>query len=253
MGTIIKKISIITVCLNCSSTIERTCKSVLSQTYSNTEWIVIDGHSVDGTLKILDNYKEEISLLISELDSGIYEAMNKGIRLSTGEYIVFLNAGDTFYDQNTLKLVSLFFGPDLIYGKTIKRHKNFDELASYPKSLTKDYFLNYTLSHQSSYYKRNLFDRYGLYDEFYKIAGDYELYARLIHKEKFTSKYIDEPLSIFYLGGISSSCSDRDRLKLEQNTLRLKYFQNYKNSYKYLKYKARCIFKLLLSKLKYKR
>ena len=73
---------------------------------------MIDGHSVDGTLKILDNYKEEISLLISELDSGIYEAMNKGIRLSTGEYIVFLNAGDTFYDQNTLKLVSLFL--DLI-------------------------------------------------------------------------------------------------------------------------------------------
>ena len=188
--------------------------------------------------------------MISEPDSGIYEAMNKGIRLSTGEYIVFLNAGDTFYDQNTLKTVSGFFGPDLLYGKTVKRNGKNDELVSYPQSLSEDYLLNYTISHQSSYYQKNVFLKYGLYDEFYKIAGDYEFYARLIKEEKFSFRYIEEPLSIFYLDGISSDPLFRDRMKLEQHILRLKYFETYKKSYKYFKYKIRCLYQSLISKFR---
>jgi len=242
------KVSVITVCLNCSNTIERTCKSVMSQTYSNFEWIVIDGNSEDETLKILNRYKDNISILISEPDSGIYEAMNKGIRLSTGEYIVFLNAGDSFYDQHTLKTVSGFFGPELLYGKTVKRSCDNDKLVSYPEALSEDYLLNYTLSHQSSYYQKNVFLKYGLYDEFYKIAGDYEFYARLIKEEKFSFRYIEEPLSIFYLDGISNDPLFRDRMKLEQHTLRLKYFKDYKKSYKYFKYKTRRLYKDLLCK-----
>jgi glycosyltransferase involved in cell wall biosynthesis len=210
---------------------------------------VIDGKSEDGTLKILNRYKDKISILISEPDAGIYEAMNKGIRLSTGEYIVFLNAGDSFYDKNTLKTVSGFFGPKLLYGKTVKRSCDNDELVSYPKSISEDYLLNYTLPHQSSYYHKNVFLKYGLYDEFYKIAGDYEFYARLIKEEKFSSIYIEEPLSIFYLDGISNDPLFRDRMKLEQHTLRLKYFKSYKNSYKNFKYKIRCLYKTLSCKL----
>jgi glycosyltransferase involved in cell wall biosynthesis len=201
---------------------------------------------VDGTLEVLDNYKEKITHLISEKDSGIYEAMNKGIRLSTGEYIVFLNAGDSFYDQHTLKTVSGFFGPDLLYGKSVKRNGKNDELVSYPDSLSEDYLLNYTLPHQSSYYHKNVFLKYGLYDEFYKIAGDYELYARLIKEKKFNYRYIEEPLSIFYLDGISNDPLFRNRMKLEQHTLRLKYFKHYKNSYKYFKYKIRCLYKSIV-------
>jgi glycosyltransferase involved in cell wall biosynthesis len=210
---------------------------------------VVDGNSEDETLKILNRYKDNISILISEPDSGIYDAMNKGIRLSTGEYIVFLNAGDSFYDQHTLKTVSGFCGPSLLYGKTVKRNGKNDELVSYPESLSEDYLLNYTLSHQSSYNHKNVFLKYGLYDEFYKIAGDYEFYTRLIKEEKFSSRYIEEPLSIFYLDGISNDPLFRDRLRLEQHTLRLKYFKPYKKSYKYLKYKIRCLYKTLSCKL----
>lgn len=210
---------------------------------------MVDGNSEDETLKILNRYKDNISILISEPDSGIYDAMNKGIRLSTGEYIVFLNAGDSFYDQHTLKTVSGFCGPSLLYGKTVKRNGKNDELVSYPESLSEDYLLNYTLSHQSSYYHKNVFLKYGLYDEFYKIAGDYEFYARLIKEEKFSSRYIEEPLSIFYLDGISNDPLFRDRMRLEQHTLRLKYFKPYKKSYKYLKYKIRCLYKTLSCKL----
>jgi glycosyltransferase involved in cell wall biosynthesis len=201
---------------------------------------------VDGTLEVLDNYKEKITYLISETDSGIYEAMNKGIKKSTGEYIVFLNAGDTFYDQDTLGKVSQHLGPDLLYGGTIKSDGNADEHVSYPESLSEDYLLNYVLSHQSTYYHKNLFKKYGLYDESYKIAGDYEMYARLIKEENFTYKQIDEPLSIFFLDGISNSSSSRDRLKYEQHKLRLKYFKSYKKSYKYFKYKIRCFYKSIV-------
>ncbi|MFL2835113.1 MAG: glycosyltransferase family 2 protein [Coraliomargaritaceae bacterium] len=223
---VIYKISIITVCLNCSSSIERTCVSIISQTYSNFEWIVIDGNSVDGTLEVLDNYKEKMTHLSSETDSGIYEAMNKGIKKSTGEYIIFLNAGDTFYDQDTLGKVSQYLGPDLLYGGCIKSDGSAYELVSYPESLSDDYFLNNVISHQSTYYHKNLFKKWGLYDESYKIAGDYEMYARLIQEENFTYKQIDEPLSIFFLDGISNSPNNRDRLKYEQHTLRLKYFKS---------------------------
>lgn len=243
---IISKISIITVCLNCSSQIERTCRSIISQTYSNFEWIVIDGNSEDGTLEILEKHKDTIAYLISEKDSGIYEAMNKGIKQSRGEYIVFLNAGDTFYNQHTLETMSRFFGPDLLYGQTIKSDGKTNELVSYPESLSEDYLFNYTLSHQSTYFHKNVFLKYGLYDEFYKIAGDYELYARLIKEEKFSYRYIEEPLSIFYLDGISNNPLFRDRMKLEQHTLRLKYFNHYKNSYKYFKYKIRCLYKSIV-------
>lgn len=210
---------------------------------------MVDGNSSDGTLEVLENYTEKITHLISETDSGIYEAMNKGIKKSSGEYIIFLNAGDLFYDQDTLETVSQYFGPDLLYGETIKSDGNTDELVSYPESLSDDNLLNYTLSHQSSYYHKNVFQKYGLYDEFYKIAGDYEMYARLIQEENFTYRYIDQPLSIFYLDGISNQLFFRDRLKLEQHTLRLKYFKLYKRSYKYFKYKIRCLYKALSCKL----
>lgn len=199
-------------------------------------------------MEILEKYKDNIDYLVSEPDSGIYSAMNKGINNTTGDYIVFMNAGDTFYDGDTLCKVSKYFGADLIYGKSVKHYGEYKSITSYPKFIDKDYLSNYTLSHQSSYYRKNVFDEYGMYDETYKIAGDYEFYARLINQQNFTSKYIDEPLSVFYLDGISNKVSSRDRLKFEQHKLRLKHFENYKKSYKFYKYIIRFIYKIILFK-----
>ena len=245
---IISKFSIITVCLNCSSTIERTIQSISSQIYTNFEWIVIDGDSKDGTVKILRKYQDNISTFVSEQDSGIYEAMNKGIRLASGEYIIFMNAGDTFYDKNTLEIVSQYLGPDMIYGETVKKSSDTQLVCSYPSFLTKKYFMNYTLCHQSTYYKRTTLDKLGGFDVSYKIAGDYELYAKLIHEKDFTYQYISKPLSIFQLDGISNCPRNRDILKLEQHIIRSKYFKSYKKSYKYFKYKIRCFYKAFLQK-----
>ena len=243
------KFSIITACLNCSSLIERTCKSIIALNYKNFEWIVIDGDSNDGTLEIIKKYQEQISCLSIELDSGIYEAMNKGIRLASGEYLIFMNAGDTFYDCDTLSIVSKNLGPDLLYGKTLKRSKNKDKICTYPDTINSDYLLNNTLPHQSTYFKKETFSKYGLYNETYKIAGDYELYARFILKAKISYKYINKPLSIFYLGGVSSDKKFRNILKKEQDTIRKLYFKGYLKSMKFYRHILRNFYMFIMPKL----
>ena len=115
------KITIITVCYNAISTIEDTIKSVLSQTYENLEYIIIDGGSIDGTIDIIKKYEKQISYWQSEPDKGVYDAMNKGIKLSTGEWINFMNAGDSFYNTEVLQSLNLYFSDsqtDIIYGDT---------------------------------------------------------------------------------------------------------------------------------------
>lgn len=112
------KITVVTVCFNAESIIEETIKSVLSQTYEDIEYIIIDGRSTDSTRQIIDKYADRISKIISEPDKGIYDAMNKGIALATGDYINFMNAGDTFSSNEAIKEVVLKIDPesDVIYG-----------------------------------------------------------------------------------------------------------------------------------------
>ena len=116
------KFSIITVTYNAGKTLEKTIQSIISQSYRNVEYIIVDGKSKDNTLLIADSYKQWIDCLVSEADKGLYDAMNKGIRLATGNYLCFLNAGDKFHDNDTLQRMvdSLQDGklPDVLYGKT---------------------------------------------------------------------------------------------------------------------------------------
>ena len=122
-------ISVITICYNSELSIERTIKSVLSQTYPNIEYIIIDGKSSDGTNTIIQKYQDNISKYISEEDSGIYNAMNKGLTMAIGEWVCFMNAGDVFVDNQTVERV--FFTPiknnvDVIYGYTFCNNKRME-------------------------------------------------------------------------------------------------------------------------------
>ena len=117
------KFSVITVTYNAASVLEDTIQSVISQTYHHVEYIIVDGASKDGTLSIVDRYRDRITRVVSEPDRGLYDAMNKGIRLATGDYLCFLNAGDSFHEDDTLQqmvhtLTSLTELPDVIYGET---------------------------------------------------------------------------------------------------------------------------------------
>ena len=118
-------VSVITVCYNCESTIENTVKSVVNQTYPNVEYIIIDGKSTDRTIDIVKQFSKNIECIVSEKDDGIYSAMNKGIDICTGDYVIFLNSGDCFYNRTVIEImVKKSNGQDIVYGDLILIHNN---------------------------------------------------------------------------------------------------------------------------------
>ncbi len=199
------KLSIITICLN-NKYIERTCKSICMQNFDDFEWIVIDGKSNKETIKKIQKYKSHISKFISEPDCGIYDAMNKGILLATGEYISFMNAGDCFYSNDTL--FNIFrrndYSSDILYGDVniVKNKKSIIEKN--PKNITKQFLFYGVINHQACLIKKELFFMYGLYSLEYKTASDYEKLL-LWERNGCTFKYLNQTIAIHYRNGISSN------------------------------------------------
>lgn len=196
------KITIVTVCYNASAMIESTIQSVLAQTYQNIEYIVIDGGSADGTVDIIKKYEHSISKWISEPDRGIYDAMNKGIELATGDYINFMNAGDAFYDD---KVISNIFEStdnigDVIFGNAICLFRN-GLIQIQGKSFNKN-DIHLPFVHQSSFVRAILAKEY-LFNLKYKIAADYDFFYR-IYLNKYTFQYFDMPISRYDMNGYSS-------------------------------------------------
>lgn len=203
-----KKITVITVCYNAAKELPKTLESVLQQNCSEYEYVIIDGASTDSTLKILEEYKHKFELksidvkIVSERDNGIYNAMNKGIRLAKGEWLYFLNAGDALYNQNVLQSVLPFLDSryDVVYGNTIKELYGLQK-TQYPKPL-ECVCEEMPFCHQSVFTRRDLMLPEG-YDESYKICADHEFYLdAYLNERRF--HYIDVIISIFQMDGISS-------------------------------------------------
>ncbi|MBE6288006.1 MAG: glycosyltransferase [Mediterranea massiliensis] len=200
--------SIITICYNAAETIERTIKSVLSQTYADIEYIVVDGASKDDTLAIINKYKEGITKVVSEPDKGLYDAMNKGIGLATGDYLCFLNAGDTFYSNDTLtKMVATWQGselPDVLYGETalVNDQGEFVRMRRLqaPERLTwRSFRQGMLVCHQAFFAKRALVEPYDLK---YRFSADFDWCVRILKKAKnihnthlILVNYLDEGLT----------------------------------------------------------
>mgnify|MGYP001518566541 CR=1 FL=1 len=146
------KFSVITVAYNAEAVLEDTIQSVISQTYRHVEYIIVDGASKDKTLSITDRYKNHIAQVVSEPDKGLYDAMNKGIRLATGDYLCFLNAGDSFHEDDTLQqMVHTLTGselPDVLYGETalVDKEGHFDRMRRLSAALAEPYNLKYRFS-----------------------------------------------------------------------------------------------------------
>lgn len=203
------KISIITVCYNSSATIEETLQSVQSQTYQEIEYIIIDGNSKDNTLEIVNQYKDIVSILVSESDKGLYDAMNKGIALATGDYIGILNSDDTFYESDTIEKVVNFLKEnpvDACIGDIVQ-HKNRKIIRKYSSKDWKPEKLKigFMPPHPSIFFKKSLFKKFGVYTLGYKIAADYELIIRFFLKHKITYKYSNIITTSMAVGGESSS------------------------------------------------
>lgn len=205
------KISVITVSYNSANTILDTLRSVEEQTYTSVEHIIIDGGSTDGTQEIVKKGKR-ISKLISEKDDGIFDAMNKGIELSSGDVISILNSDDVFKDNTILEKIASIFEhseTDAVYGDVIyfneknpsKAIRRFNSGHFRPESIA----WGWMPAHPSLFLRKKIYDEIGLFKTDYKIAGDFEFIARAFHKNRFKKIYIPEVLVKMRMGGISTS------------------------------------------------
>ena len=233
-------LSVITICRNAKKMLEMTAESLICQNTINYQWIVIDGNSVDGTQSIIHKYEKNCDLFISEPDDGIYDAMNKGLSYAKGEYVLFLNAGDTLYNSKTLSSINFFINSDLIVGDLYFCQKKENNKS--PIKLPQNYLLNKMLPHQATFFRRDIFDKYGYFDTSYRIAGDYEMFSRLIQKYKVSYAHVPDIIANFDETGISSNDKFRNLRKKENHRIRWKYFPSYRYSFKSMRQMVRNFF-----------
>ncbi|MCR5849113.1 MAG: glycosyltransferase [Bacteroidaceae bacterium] len=207
------KFTIITVCYNASTTIRETIDSVLGQTYQELEYIVVDSKSEDGTVEILQSITDKRLTFISEKDSGIYNAMNKGLKMASGDYLIFLGADDIFYDKDVLKKVAgkLTGSNDVVYGDVMLKTRQ----RLYNGAFSRWTWGHRNICHQSIFYPKSVYGRY-MYNEKYRSVADWDYNLRLlIDSIKFT--YIRETICTFNDNdGLSSSSKDYDFLKVRR-------------------------------------
>lgn len=205
------KVSIITIVFNKVQEIEQTIQSVINQDYPDIEYILVDGASKDGTLAVLERYKQFLTKFISEADSGIYEAINKGISLASGDIIGLVHAGDMLFNDKVISnIVEWFINTDaeIVYGNTIlvdpvsteKVIRVFEGGEFNPRRFVSGWMP----SHSSVYIKRSLFQIYGNYRLDLSIAADYELLLRFMYKHSVKSSYYSGLVTRFRVGGISN-------------------------------------------------
>jgi glycosyltransferase involved in cell wall biosynthesis len=219
-------VSLVTVCYNSEKTIERTIQSVLNQTYPLIQYIIIDGASTDQTMEIINGYRKDFGerlMVVSEPDNGIYDAMNKGINLCSGEYVGIINSDDWYENDAVEKIVKAFKKQkcDLVYG-AMRYWK--DEFLYSIKYISHEFLEENMINHPTCFVKRSLYLRYGGFDTNYKIAADYDLILRF-KKREIVFYGLEEILTNFTYGGASNredgyqAYKERDKIWLEYNII----------------------------------
>lgn len=207
------KLSIITINYNNAEGLYKTIRSIVSQTNSDFEYIIIDGGSTDGSVEVIKEYSERIKYWVSEPDKGIYHAMNKGVQAATGEFVQFLNSGDWLVDNQVVeKMLSAAPPCDILLGNVViidlkgkmQYHKSNPEISFYT-------FYRSTLFHTSAYIRRSLFNQYGPYDESLKIVSDWKWYIIVAGLNKANIKTVDINVCYFDSTGISSLNQELDK------------------------------------------
>lgn len=206
-------VSIITVCLNSEETIEQTIQSVINQTYHNIEYIIIDGKSTDRTLDIINKYKDKISIFVSERDAGIYDAMNKGLKLATGELIGIINSDD-WYEPDAVETIVNTFLEDrtaqIFYGDMKVYEKDKFIGIRYPSSL-KELHTWMAIPHPSVFIANEIYKKYG-FNTKYKIGADHDLMLKLYSKN-YTFRYVNKIIANFRIGGYNELYLNRKMIE----------------------------------------
>lgn len=207
-------LSIITINYNNLNGLQKTIDSVLSQTFKDFEWIVIDGGSTDGSRELLEKHTEHFAFWCSETDKGIYNALNKGLQYAHGDYIQFLNSGDWLYENSTLGKVFTIIDrkDDIYYGNNIQVNEG-DNLNpyTYPDELGFLFFPYNNICHQATFYRRNLFEN-NPYDESFSIVSDWAMNLKLLFEGR-TFKHIDQFIVYYDNRGKSSEADNRHHLE----------------------------------------
>lgn len=217
------KISIITINRNNASGLEKTMRSVANQTFKEFEYIVIDGASTDGSVEVIKKIESEITHLkwISEPDRGIYNAMNKGIKMASGEYLEFLNSGDCLTSKDVvgrmIYIIDKEKTPAILYGNMLKLMadgKRRCDKGFAGNKITMSGMYTGTLNHSPAYIRRDLFIKYGLYDETLKIVSDWKWYLEVVILHGVQPVYADIDVTLFDMTGISET--NKELLKAER-------------------------------------
>ena len=204
------KISLITPSYNSAVTIAHTVESIITQNYSDLEYLIIDGGSKDDTAKIVASYQDKIKInFISEPDRGIYDAMNKGIRMASGEVIGILNSDDIFYDNNVLssianafadKKIEVVYGDIKYFSDDINKIKRYWKTGEYKSGKLNN---GWIIPHPALFVRKSVYERCGLYNIDFKIAGDYEFILRILKKYHLNLKYLPQVFVKMFDGGVS--------------------------------------------------
>lgn len=213
------KITVITITYNSADTLEQTILSVINQAYTDVEYLIIDGGSTDATLSIAEKYRSKISKIISEKDNGLYDALNKGIDMATGEVIAFLHSDDIYIDDQVLSKYADIFSKskcDAVYSDLYYVNRdNLDSVVRKWKSgnYKAGMFLNgWMPPHPTFFVKREIYKAYGKFNLSFKTAADYELMLRFIHKHQIRLEYLPEFTVKMRVGG-KSNITLKSRLK----------------------------------------
>jgi len=233
-----KLLSIITINYNNALGLQKTIESILTQSFREFEYIIIDGASTDGSVAIIKEHENSINYWISEQDKGVYNAMNKGLDKATGDYVLFMNSGDFLYNNTVLKdvLDEVTLKNDLVYGDVLLKHEvnNWERLQKHPQTPPFSYFFKQTICQQACFIKRTLFDSIFYFNESYKICADWEFLIYAIYIKKVNFKKIDTIIAIYDMQGISSTMEYRELAKKERQQTIETYFPLFKNDYEKL-------------------
>ncbi|RTL57187.1 MAG: glycosyltransferase [Sphingobacteriales bacterium] len=243
------KISVITVVYNRANTIEKAIQSVIAQDYHDIEYVVVDGGSTDGTLTVINNYIDHIHQYISDKDDGMYDALNKGIKLATGDIIGVLHADDWFASHHIISKIAKEFEQnhqlDAVYGDIafIKENDPNKVVRYYSSSVFKPALLTWGFipAHPTFFCKRKCFEKFGYYKTDFDIAADYELLLRFFKVHNIQAKYLPVRVTNMNLGGKSTS-GIRSTVKINQEILKACRQNNIRSNY--LKLYARYFFKI---------
>ena len=227
----IKSLSIITVNLDDKSGLSRTVESIKNQNFQDFEFIIIDGGSKDESLEVIKENETLIDYWVSEKDSGIYNAMNKGINKASGKYILFLNSGDYLLSKDALSIDFKTITQDIVYGHLTHNNNNVLNTSAYKDNIDLGFFFESTLPHGSTFIRRELFLNYGLYKTDYIIVSDWIFFLERIVIDSCSTLNLNKAVSVFTLGGISTRPENKDLVKQERvrylNTIMPSFVQAY--------------------------